>query len=440
MTPKNVKSLLKISGKIGDVVNIMGLHGIGKSSVVKQHCSENNLHYEELILSIMEPGDLVGLGKFIETENGVSTIYGEPDWIVNLNNAAWPIRFKYDDLVFNDLGLKEFCDSKLNKENIILRKELNSLYKEYYDILEDGLFLTKNQKNISCKKSKNTLLFCDEFNRALPDTRNASMQLILEKKIHNHYLPFVNGKQTQIVMAMNKTKDRKLSYDTSELDPAQLDRITEVEMIVSLDDFLTFARENNIEPVIMDFLMQNEDRLHFVPEDSDIHSTPRSWHVLSDYLKEIEDIPKEILLDIIKGRVGDEVGLQFYMFLLNYEKIFNLNNIENYISKKSKETSNLEEIGEELKNILIEKSVESIRIKELAIQIENKILKYNKSEDIFNLLVFMYSMHPEVLLTYIKEMNSRSNENYAKIVNLDNVLNKKALFVKYSKYLLSNKN
>jgi MoxR-like ATPase len=58
MTPKNVSLFLKDAREVDDSVLIEGLHGIGKSSIVKQTAEENGMHYELLILSIKEPGDL----------------------------------------------------------------------------------------------------------------------------------------------------------------------------------------------------------------------------------------------------------------------------------------------------------------------------------------------------------------------------------------------
>ena len=56
---------------VGDLIDkaplVQGLHGIGKSEVVHQYAKENgNMHFEPLILSLMDTGDLLGLPRTVE--------------------------------------------------------------------------------------------------------------------------------------------------------------------------------------------------------------------------------------------------------------------------------------------------------------------------------------------------------------------------------------
>lgn len=289
MNLRNAKSLAMACRKANDVVCFRGLHGIGKTAIVKQHCKDNGFHYEELILSLKEPADLLGMPTTEETESGKKTVFCEPDWVQNITNKAWPVKFYFQDLEFSDKGFEEHCKkmfditSSSNKHKIS-RKDLNSIYRDYYDILEDGLYLTRNQANVRCKKSQHSVLFCDEYNRAASDTRQASMQLILEKRLHHHFLPYVDGVQTQIIMAINgQPADSEVDahFDVGELDAAQLDRVLMADVEANIEDFLDYGRSVGMNSAILDFLSEFPDRLHFMPEDGDTHATPRSWEKIS---------------------------------------------------------------------------------------------------------------------------------------------------------------
>ena len=61
MNATNLKELLKYHYISNKAVLINGKHGIGKSSVVQQFGKENNLFVQILNLSLMEPGDLLGM-------------------------------------------------------------------------------------------------------------------------------------------------------------------------------------------------------------------------------------------------------------------------------------------------------------------------------------------------------------------------------------------
>ena len=99
-----IKPILKAGMLADDSVLMEGPHGIGKSEIVKQYCDENGYHIETLILSLMDLGDLLGMPHI---ENKITT-WAEPDWIANLNEAAWPSNFDFEDLEFEDLEFKEF--------------------------------------------------------------------------------------------------------------------------------------------------------------------------------------------------------------------------------------------------------------------------------------------------------------------------------------------
>ena len=120
-----------------------------------------------------------------------------------------------------------------------------------------------------------SILFLDELNRASPDTRQPALQLTLDKKLQCHELPYVDGKCTFIVSAINPSD----LYHTDDLDTALLDRFLLVDLEVSVQDWLKYATSCEIVPSIIEFITENSDRLHFIPEEGK-GSSPRAWEEL----------------------------------------------------------------------------------------------------------------------------------------------------------------
>ena len=244
MNISNLKQLLKYSYISEIPVLINGKHGIGKSSVVKQFGNENNLHVEVLNLSLMEPADLLGMPDSDKELN--RTIWLEPEWFQEIVDKAWPINFYFDDLDFNDKDFEKYIKENIDISKIIKRKELNSLYCSYYNISSKKLELVKNQNFVSCKKSINSILFLDELNRANSDVRQPALQLTLDKKLQCHELPYIKGKSTFIVAAINPAD----LYQTDELDMALLDRFLLVNLEVDVNDWLKYGSTTQINECI----------------------------------------------------------------------------------------------------------------------------------------------------------------------------------------------
>lgn len=94
----SLKRILDICQKAGDVPYIEGPAGVGKSEIVEQWARENGFHYEPLMLSHQEVGDLIGLTQI--DENG-STTWAKPDWfqnIIDLDTQGKPSLLFFDEI------------------------------------------------------------------------------------------------------------------------------------------------------------------------------------------------------------------------------------------------------------------------------------------------------------------------------------------------------
>lgn len=429
MTPKNVSLFLKDAREVDDSVLIEGLHGIGKSSIVKQTAEENGMHYELLILSIKEPGDLLGMPSSKETEYSTKTVWDEPDWFQRVTNAAFPEKVKFQDLIFKDEELKDFVLKNINEnDKFVTRNKLNSLYKDFYELFEDELFLVKKDSTLIYSKAKQTLLFLDELNRATLETRQVALQLVLEKELHSHKLPYVNGKRTFIVSAINPAD----KYQVFELDAALLDRFTTVEMVVDVESFLEYARKKELSQVMIDYISEFPDRLHMLNEDESKGPTPRSWEVVSNYIRTNKD--KGRLFNALEGRLGSAVALQFFSYYNEYQNNITLDSLETLILSVSKKEF------KEVVNIVKEKceKLETIRKKEIFTQ---SIHKYKdelmKKEFVTGIspLIFMYAFDVEVSYSVLKGIkNTKETEQlYYGMVELDILINNKEFFLNLAK-------
>ncbi len=103
---------------------------------------------------------------------------------------------------------------------LITREQLNILYCEYIKDYS-GQLLLHLQELVKYKKAKRSVLFLDEMNRSATDTLNASLQLVLDRRLNDHRLPIVNGRPTLVAAAINPAD---ADYTVNTFDPALLDR------------------------------------------------------------------------------------------------------------------------------------------------------------------------------------------------------------------------
>lgn len=268
------------------------------------------------------------------------------------------------------------------------------------------------------KNGKHCVLFLDELNRAPIDVRQSALQLVLERRIHEHELPTLNNKRTLVVAAINPADE----YQVDELDPALLDRFLYISVDVDEHSWLKWARKNNINGLITDFISINPDRLHCTPADGSNGATPRSWAKLSDFINHLDKCDDNTIFQVFKGRLGAEIGAQFFSFFKSYVDIIKIEDIEEIVENNS-DISNIEELGKIVSNHL--KNVEPIRKTELANELSRK---YKNKNNILPFIAYLYSLEIEICVSFLKSFKNDDIEFYKKLANIDNELNNKQLF------------
>lgn len=237
MTVNEAKYLSQKIMKAGEIPLLIGHFGVGKTDIAREIASQTGRKLIILVLSQMEPGDLIGLPARDENK----TKFLAPDW--------WP---------------------------------------------EDG----------------NVIILLDEINRAHRSIRNAIMQLLVDKRIHNHILP----EDTWIMASMNPPDE---NYDQVELitDPAFLSRFFILEIHPEPNEWIKWASSHNVSHEVIQFIEKYPEFLSVhegVSLKASIKPSPRSWYKLSRVLSLLsEEDKKEYSYILASGIVGPEAAKVF---------------------------------------------------------------------------------------------------------------------------------
>jgi hypothetical protein len=356
-----VKPILKAAMLADDSVLLEGPHGIGKSEIVKQYCEENDYFYTALFLSHQEVGDLIGIPVTEIINNESVTLWSKPIWLQRMERAA--------------------------------------------------------------SEGKRCILLMDELNRAQTDVLNSALQLVLERQIHEHKLPIVDGYRTQIIACTNPA-DGDIDYQVQSLDLALVNRFLKIEVEVDNEGWLKWARENKVNKIIRDFIMENESKLYFIPEDSDVGATPRSWTKLAKFVDLMEkgEIPEDLYINIIRGKIGAGLASQFYTFYMTYSKNISTKDIISFIKKSYKQTNNIIETGDDLKEYLSD--IENIQKLEHTNTIfgkyKNQIADDNTiMTDILPIYGILYSLEIETLTSFLKDKKANEKQLFYSLMKKD---------------------
>jgi len=428
-TISEVKQIIAAADICGHVPLIKGVHGLGKSEAAAQYAKEQDMYFEPLILSLMDTGDMLGLPVTENIGGMVSTIWAAPSWYSNVVNAAWPNDLGIDRLQFTDTAFQEYVLSKSKHTGSISRKDLNKMYCTHYQVPEDRIQLLR-QENVAYMDSRRSVVFLDEFNRAPSDILNASLQLILDHRLHSHLLPVIRGQETLLVAAINPADG---DYTVQEFDPALLDRFVTCEVTPDLKSWIVWAKENVVNQIVVDFLIDNQAKFHFTPKDGSKGASPRSWTRLAIYLDRINSTPKSVMTQYMIGTVGASVAAQFLMFYNNYGSGITTAAVEKIIKKevaayvKQGNEPNPEKVAKCLEDTM--EKLEAIRRIEFTETLTKKYINKEGSAAL-PLLVFLYALPIESLSAVLKNLQTEDLESYSKLAQLDKAANGKRLFVK----------
>ncbi|MDA9715549.1 MoxR family ATPase [Bacteroidota bacterium] len=166
-------------------------------------------------------------------------------------------------------------------------------------------------------QSGSGILFFDELNMAPPAIQGIAQQLILDRQVGSYKVP----DNWYIWSAGNRKEDHAAVFDM----PAPLsNRFFHLEISTGLNEFKSFAMQNQIDDRIISFLNFRPNLLHKVDKNSPAWPSPRQWVKSNNLLKAKLDIDPA---------VGTAAASEFRSFCSIYKT---LPNIDLILSGKGK--------------------------------------------------------------------------------------------------------
>jgi len=253
MRPKDIKYLSEKVMSSGEIPLLWGHFGVGKTDIAKEIARQTGRELIILVISQMEPGDLIGMpSRYISSgRDSDRTVFLKPDW--------WP-------------------------------------------------------------DNENTIIMIDEVNRAHRSIRNAVMQLLLDRRIHNHILPC----GTWIMAAANPPDEE---YDQVDLitDPAFMSRFFHFDISPDIIDWTQWAKENKLADPVINFVNDYPEYLSSdlnVSMRLNLRPSPRSWYKLARVFENLSDQEiKEYGYIISASIIGPEAARAFTNHLNNKKNL-----------------------------------------------------------------------------------------------------------------------
>jgi len=129
-----------------------------------------------------------------------------------------------------------------------------------------------------------TLIHFEELNRAPLAVRNAALQILLEREIG---YDFKFNKNVFMVSTGNLGEED--GTDVEEFDSALNGRLIHYKHTLSLDEWIEYYANDNIQSIIVNYLKKHVDKFYIGKkarkENESVYASPRTWTFLSDYIK-----------------------------------------------------------------------------------------------------------------------------------------------------------
>ena len=184
---------------------------------------------------------------------------------------------------------------------------------------EDIIGIPQIQDNVSTflppkmiARKEPYVLFLDELNACSQEVQKAFYSLIHERRIGEYHLP----EGSIVIGAGNRAQDSAIVKTMSS---ALINRMFHVQLQADPTQWLNWAYEEGLHPWVINYITQRPDHLFSEPpKTEEPYSTPRSWHMLSDALKEYHvetaNIPEAMLKMITYGCISASHAGMFLAF------------------------------------------------------------------------------------------------------------------------------
>lgn len=202
--------------------------------------------------------------------------------------------------------VKQFADKYFNGKMqtlILSRIESSDLALPIPTKNDDGTYSTHFAISELLPK-EHCVLFLDEFSQSSPSCQCIIQQLLLEGSFMHYELP----KGTYVVLAGNRTQD---NANSGEVLSTIANRCIMCEIKEDEQEFLEYAEEQNLHPVVIDYVRRYPGNL-FGLQDDEGHpcfTTPRSMERTSEIMYQYDKgvVSESVLATAIEGVLGKNV-------------------------------------------------------------------------------------------------------------------------------------
>ena len=227
-------------------------------------------------------------------------------------------------LLFNPIDLRGIPTTDKEKQNAIW--------------LKPKIFDMDESKDII------NILFLDEISSCTPAVQAAAYQITLDRTIGEHKLP----DNCIVIAAGNRMNDKSV---VSKMPKALANRLMHIEVEIDVDSWIKWARENNLNDIVIKFISDNKNCLMCDNQFNDnlAYATPRTWEMVSKLLNNVKKLNYS-LEPLISGLVGKDIALEFMRYLIVNGDIPSVKDIFDGKVKYKEMTDTQNEV---LKNVII---------------------------------------------------------------------------------------
>lgn len=243
----------------GCVPLIIGEAGIGKTSLVKRICNQDNYYLVNIDANLLKEGEIGGLPI---VEGG------------------------------------------------------RTKYATHYKLIEI-------EKAISDNKYNGVLLFIDELNRCEHAVQQELMNLILNREINGYRLQDNVKIVAAMNPSNKYDGFEDSDYQVVDMDKAQEDRFVWIQLSSDIKEWIKWAMsgEVDVHDHIIEFLSNFPEYLNVPNSNESINATPRSWERVAKaynvYLKNTGAYSMDIFYNVVKGNLGVSIATDFINYIKN---------------------------------------------------------------------------------------------------------------------------
>lgn len=175
------------------------------------------------------------------------------------------------------------------------------------------------------------VIFFDEMNRTTPDILQAIFQIVLDHELNGRKFP----KNMKAVAAINPASEDYINLDFD--DKAFNDRFCHVKFEPSVQDWIEYAKQQNVNPSITAFIGEHNDALENNAAEFSLQVEPsrRSWFFV-DRIEKMNPDPA-LFQELLIGIVGVERASMYLDFLGKMDKtVKGIEILESYSKHRKK--------------------------------------------------------------------------------------------------------